>query len=135
MLANLFAPAALAADGFCYSKIDVNCDWIVDGQDLSYLLGAWGTGDRTLDFDGDCTVGGGDLAYMLGNWGALPAPPEWQDMHFVNEEVTLCLGGDSVHAVLDRNIGDVRMTLERQQGPCGQKRHRFTRRRCCSLRQ
>jgi len=101
---NLFAPAALADDGFCYSKIDVNCDWIVDGQDLGYLLGAWGTGDRTLDFDGDCTVGGGDLAYMLGNWGALPPPPEWQDMHFANEEVNLCLGTDTVYAVLNGSI-------------------------------
>ena len=79
MLTNLFAPAALADDFICYSKADVNCDWIVDGQDLSMLLGAWGTGNRALDVDGNCSVGGGEPAggRTTTRSSAMPSPPSF----------------------------------------------------------
>jgi hypothetical protein len=41
---------------------------VIDGQDLSVLLGNWGgTGAGDLNCDG--LVGGADLAIMLGAWG------------------------------------------------------------------
>lgn len=101
LLTNLMAPVALAEDFLCYCKADVNCDWIVDGQDLSMLLGAWGAQDRALDLDGDCTVGGSDLSVLLGSWGALPPMPEWQDVSFDSEVVQFCANELSMSAVVD----------------------------------
>ncbi|MBL9147551.1 MAG: hypothetical protein JNM94_02550 [Phycisphaerae bacterium] len=51
---------------------DANDDRIVDGSDLSELLGAWGTSDDVGDLDQDGTVNGSDLAAMLGAWGPCP---------------------------------------------------------------
>ena len=48
---------------------DVDGDELIDGVDLTALLGAWGTDDPTYDFDGNGTVDGGDLTILLGNWG------------------------------------------------------------------
>ena len=47
---------------------DINQDGLVDGQDLSILLGAWGTSDPLADLNGDGDVDGTDLTIILGNW-------------------------------------------------------------------
>jgi hypothetical protein len=51
---------------------DLDGSGVVDGADLSGLLGAWGTPDSPADLDADGTVGGADLGVMLGNWGTCP---------------------------------------------------------------
>ena len=104
MLVNQFAPLAAADDFFCYHAPDLNCDRVVDGQDLSLLLGSWGTGDRTIDFDGSCSVDGGDLAYLLASWGALPDPPTLSEVEFDNESVQFCMGSDSLEATIDGSL-------------------------------
>ena len=48
---------------------DTNGDGVVDGTDLGYLLGVWGTSDPAADFNGDGVVGCFDQEYLLGNWG------------------------------------------------------------------
>lgn len=48
---------------------DFDCDGVIDGSDLTELLGAWGTDNPALDLDGDGTVAGGDLTLLLGGWG------------------------------------------------------------------
>ena len=48
---------------------DLNGDGVVDGADLSSLLGGWGGTSTDLDLDGDGQVGGPDLAILLGAWG------------------------------------------------------------------
>ena len=48
---------------------DFNCEGLVDGSDLSQLLGAWGTKDPQFDLTGDLLVDGADLSVLLGNWG------------------------------------------------------------------
>ncbi|MFM7052447.1 MAG: choice-of-anchor B family protein, partial [Planctomycetota bacterium] len=47
---------------------DLNNDGIVNGADLTILLGAWGTSNPAYDLDGSGTVSGGDLAILLGAW-------------------------------------------------------------------
>lgn len=53
---------------------DLNDDDIVDGADLSTLLGAWGAcpngGLCPADFNGDNQVDGADLTNLLGLWGS-----------------------------------------------------------------
>ncbi|MBX3354897.1 MAG: VCBS repeat-containing protein [Phycisphaeraceae bacterium] len=49
---------------------DINNDGVVDGADLSIILGAWNTNDPTADLSGDGTVNGADVAIVLGNWGS-----------------------------------------------------------------
>ena len=48
---------------------DLNGDGIVDGADLSSLLGAWGGSGGPADIDGSGQVDGADLAALLGDWG------------------------------------------------------------------
>ena len=45
---------------------DFNGDGLVNGADLSYLLGFWNLPD--CDLDGDGTTSGPDLSILLGNW-------------------------------------------------------------------
>ena len=47
---------------------DLNGDGVVDGADLTILLGAWGT-TGPGDINGDGLVDGADLALLLGLWG------------------------------------------------------------------
>lgn len=47
---------------------DINGDGVVDGADLTRLLGAWGTSASGGDLDGDGDVDGADLAILLGAW-------------------------------------------------------------------
>lgn len=50
---------------------DINGDRVVDSEDLTIMLSAWGAssfGKNPADIDGDGTVGSGDLAILLANW-------------------------------------------------------------------
>lgn len=49
---------------------DVNGDRVVDGSDISMVLGYWGQDDPAYDLDGDGQIDGVDLAIVLGWWGA-----------------------------------------------------------------
>jgi hypothetical protein len=54
---------------------DVNLDRIVDGSDLSRILGFWNSDASDYpqaDVSGDGTVDGQDLALVLSNWGGCP---------------------------------------------------------------
>ena len=51
---------------------DIDGNGVVNGADLSLVLGAWGTSDAAADVDGSGTVDGADLALVLGAWGACP---------------------------------------------------------------
>ena len=46
---------------------DLNLDGLVDGADITLLLGNWETPDS--DIDGDEMTDGRDLSILLGNWG------------------------------------------------------------------
>lgn len=48
---------------------DVNCDGVVDANDLGMLLAAWGTADPAADLNDDGTVSADDLSLLLANWG------------------------------------------------------------------
>jgi len=51
---------------------DVNDDGIVDGTDLSILLGFWNLTEGPADLNDDGIVDGTDLSILLGFWGACP---------------------------------------------------------------
>jgi len=53
---------------------DLNNDGIVNGADISVLLGFWGLSGKPVDADitGDGLVDGADLAMLLSSWGACP---------------------------------------------------------------
>ena len=47
---------------------DLDGDGVVDGADLTILLGAWGEASKD-DLDGDGVIDGADLTILLGCWG------------------------------------------------------------------
>lgn len=47
---------------------DLNHDGLVNGADLSMLLGSWSTSDAESDLDGSGLVDGADLSRLLANW-------------------------------------------------------------------
>ena len=52
---------------------DLNGDGVVNGSDLSQVLGFWGpcaSDDCPADLNGDGEVNGADLSILLGSWGA-----------------------------------------------------------------
>ncbi len=51
------------------SPADLNADGVVNGADLSILLGDWG-GAGIADLNGDGTVDGADLSTLLADWSA-----------------------------------------------------------------
>ena len=53
---------------------DVNFDGIVNGADISVLLGFWGLNGKPVaaDINRDGVVDGADLAQLLGSWGECP---------------------------------------------------------------
>jgi hypothetical protein len=53
----------------CDCPIDFNGDGVVDGEELTYVLGSWGTDDPVADLNDDGIVDGADLNIILGNWG------------------------------------------------------------------
>ena len=63
-------PAGVVIVGACVGN--VNGDDVVDGVDLAFILGAWGSDDVNADVSGDGTVDGADLALVLGAWGGCP---------------------------------------------------------------
>jgi hypothetical protein len=54
----------------CSSIADLDGNGLVDGADLTMLLGAWGTtgADVGADLDLDGLVDGADLTRLLGDW-------------------------------------------------------------------
>ena len=50
---------------------DINDDGVVNGADISVLLGYWGQSGKNVvgDITGDGIVNGADLALLLGSWG------------------------------------------------------------------
>ena len=50
---------------------DINGDGVVDGADLTDLLGQWGE-QGSGDLSGDGSVDGSDLTILLGCWGPCP---------------------------------------------------------------
>lgn len=48
---------------------DLNCDGVVDPNDLALLLGQWGQLKSFADLNGDGVVNPSDLALLLGAWG------------------------------------------------------------------
>lgn len=112
MLANQFVSVAMAGDILCNHPSDLNCDQIVDGQDLAIVLGSWGESGNVNDLDGDCSVGGSDLAMVLGSWGPVPSIQEIQDVTFNNSAMSFCMGTDSLQAVADGQISFDPMTYE-----------------------
>ncbi len=54
--------APMAAPG------DLNSDGLVNGLDLTQLLGAWGTADAASDINDDGVVNAVDLSVILANW-------------------------------------------------------------------
>lgn len=51
---------------------DLNDDGVINGADLTILLGAWGTSDPVADLNDDGAVNGADLTILLGAWGDCP---------------------------------------------------------------
>lgn len=52
---------------FCIADIDEN--GVVNGGDLTYVLGGWGSTDPVADLDHNGTVNGADLTLLLSQWG------------------------------------------------------------------
>lgn len=52
---------------------DINRDGIVDGRDLAFVLGYWGSCfECPADINQDSTVNSGDLGMLIAAWGACP---------------------------------------------------------------
>lgn len=51
---------------------DLNDDGVVNGADITIVLGAWGTSSGIPDLNSDGIVNGGDITILLGNWGPCP---------------------------------------------------------------
>ena len=58
----------------CECDADINDDGVVNGADISVLLGYWGQSGKNVvgDITGDGIVNGADLAQLLGSWGECP---------------------------------------------------------------
>jgi len=69
LVGNASVRPALGGKKRCIAG-DVDCDGVVDANDLGALLGAWGSANPAADFNGDGVVGADDLSVLLANWGA-----------------------------------------------------------------
>ena len=49
---------------------DYDGNGVIEGPDLTQLLGAWNTTNEELDLTGDGLINGPDLTVLLGGWGA-----------------------------------------------------------------
>jgi hypothetical protein len=64
-------------DSICASEANLLCDCrddfdnngVIDGADLAFVLGAWGTSICPYDIDGSGSVDGADIGILLGDWG------------------------------------------------------------------
>ncbi len=54
-------------DCACYT--DLSSDGLIDGKDLTILLGDWGVAMSPADFNNDGMVDGADLTLLLSTWG------------------------------------------------------------------
>jgi hypothetical protein len=68
---------------------DFNGDQMIDGADLSQLLGMWGE----TNVHGDCTVDGATLANLLGGWGPVLQWTSLSDSNFENYDSSVCFEG------------------------------------------
>lgn len=57
-------------DCACYT--DLSADGVVDGTDLTIILGDWGLAKSPADFNNDGLVDGADLTLLLAAWGPCP---------------------------------------------------------------
>lgn len=77
IIVNAVSPTGTAIANFsAISRIDIaSCppdfdgDGSVDGNDLGFLLAAWGPGGGVADLNGDGFVDGSDLGFVLAAWG------------------------------------------------------------------
>ena len=53
---------------------DLNQDDVVDGADLAYVLGYWGTTDERGDVNKDGMVDAADIGILVSAWGLCPTP-------------------------------------------------------------
>ena len=66
---------SISCDGDCGQACvgDLNGDDVVNGADLTILLGEWNEeGENIADLNGDLIVSGADLTILLGAWGPCP---------------------------------------------------------------
>ena len=61
-------PGCTAGEEPCPGDYDGN--GVIEGPDLTVLLGAWNTINAELDLTGDGLINGPDLTVLLGGWGA-----------------------------------------------------------------
>ncbi|NBX37164.1 MAG: hypothetical protein EBR10_08085 [Planctomycetes bacterium] len=74
LLAAVFSPIPLLAACPC----DLNCDGVVDADDLTILISSWGQAGVPADVDNSGTVGSSDLTTMLASWGPCAvSTPGW----------------------------------------------------------
>ena len=59
----------LGDNTICSCPGDLTGDGVIDGADLTILLGDWGTDSCQSDITGDGLVDGADLTTLLGDWG------------------------------------------------------------------
>ncbi len=68
----------LGGNNVCNCVGDISGNGVVDGVDLTLLLGVWGTDGIGGEFDADITndgiVGGADLTVLFSGWGPCPPP-------------------------------------------------------------
>ena len=65
----------VAPNGICICQADLNCDGVVNGADLVFVLNAWGAESPEpafSDLNADSTVDGEDLTILLNAWGSCP---------------------------------------------------------------
>jgi formylglycine-generating enzyme required for sulfatase activity len=66
-----------------FARGDFGLDGAVDGEDLAFLLAAWGSGDQFGDLNADGAIDGLDLTFLLAAWGpteygsTCPGIPSW----------------------------------------------------------
>jgi hypothetical protein len=73
--ANALPVARMSSADDTVCRVDLNDDQVVDGADLTRLLGFWGAcplEDCSEDIDGNGLIDGQDLTILLGYWGPLP---------------------------------------------------------------
>ncbi|MAB29495.1 MAG: hypothetical protein CMJ53_09515, partial [Planctomycetaceae bacterium] len=68
MLDGSPSTATVVVTGYACNA-DLDCDGIVGGPDLAFVLANWNSADPTADIDGSGTVDAADLAQVLGKWG------------------------------------------------------------------
>ena len=74
LLGELADANANGVPDICECDADINEDGVVNGADISVLLGYWGQSGKNVvgDITGDGIVNGADLAQLLGSWGECP---------------------------------------------------------------